>query len=270
MIHPTAVIHPKAQVDATASVGPYAIIDEHVSLGAQCIVGPHVHLTGQTTIGAGNRFHTGCVIGDEPQDLKYRGEPTRVRIGDRNVFREHVTVNRSNKVEEDTVIGSDCLFMASSHVGHNSAVGNHVILANGAALGGHVTVHDRVFISGNCLVHQFCRVGTLAMMQGGSAISADLPPYCIVHRVNELVGLNTVGLRRAGISSADRLEIKRLYHALFRSSTRFAAAIDEAQKIASSAPARTFVDFVAARTKRGFCADMSIRRSNDNDQPAED
>ncbi len=270
MIHPTAVIHPKAQVDATASVGPYAIIDEHVSLGAECIVGPHVHLTGHTTIGVGNRFHTGCVIGDEPQDLKYRGEPTRVRIGDRNVFREHVTVNRSNKVEEDTVVGSDCLFMANSHVGHNSAVGNHVILANGAALGGHVTVHDRVFISGNCLVHQFCRVGTLAMMQGGSAISADLPPYCIVHRVNELVGLNTVGLRRAGISSTDRLEIKRLYHALFRSATRFAAAIEEARKIASGAPARAFVDFVAARTKRGFCADMSIRRSNDNDQPAED
>lgn len=270
MIHPTAAIHPKAQVDATASVGPYAIIDEHVSLGAQCRVGPHVHLTGHTTIGVGNRFHTGCVIGDEPQDLKYKGEPTRVRIGEGNVFREHVTVNRSNKVEEDTVIGSDCLFMASSHVGHNSIVGNHVILANGAALGGHVTVHDRVFISGNCLVHQFCRVGTLAMMQGGSAISADLPPYCIVHRVNELVGLNIVGLRRAGISSAERLEIKRLYHVLFRSSTRFGAAVEEARKMAVSAPARAFVDFVAARGKRGLCSDMSVRRGNGDDPPSED
>lgn len=268
MIHPTAVIHPKAQVDPTAAVGPYAIIDEHVILGAQCIVGPHVHLTGHTMIGAGNRFHTGCVIGDEPQDLKYQGEPTRVRIGDHNVFREHVTVNRSNKLEEDTVIGSNCLFMAGCHVGHNSAVGDHVIIANGAALGGHVIVQDRVFISGNCLVHQFCRVGTLAMMQGGSAVSADLPPYCIVHRVNELVGLNIVGLRRAGVSSAERIEIKRLYRVLFRGSARFSALIEEAREIAVSAPGRALVEFVAARTRRGFCADVSLRRGAE--EPIED
>lgn len=268
MIHPTAVIHPKAQVDSSASVGPYAVVDEHVTLGAECVVGPQVHLTGHTTIGAGNRFHAGCVIGDEPQDLKYKGEPTRVRIGDRNVFREHVTVNRSNKLEEDTVIGSDCLFMAGSHVGHNSAVGNHVILANGAALGGHVTVQDRAFLSGNSMAHQFCRIGTLAMMQGMSGISADLPPYCVVHRINELVGLNIVGMRRAGISSADRLEIKRLYHVLFRSPAGFSVAVKEARKIATSAHGRVLVDFVATRTKRGMCADVSLRRGVD--EPAED
>lgn len=270
MIHPTAVIHPRAQVDSTVSVGPYAIIDEHVTLGADCLVGPHVHLTGHTAIGAGNRFHTGCVIGDEPQDLKYKGEPTRVRIGDRNVFREHVTVNRSNKVEEDTVIGSDCLLMANSHVGHNSAVGNHVILANGAALGGHVTVHDRVFISGNCLVHQFCRVGTLAMMQGGSAISVDLPPYCIVQNVNELVGLNVVGLRRAGVSAADRTEIRKLYHLLFRRSKPLAEAFAEAAALAQSAPGKVLVDFVATRTKRGMCIATGRRRRADTSEAPED
>ena len=106
MIHPTAVIHPKAQLDATVSVGSYAVIDEGVSVGPNCVIGPHVHLTGHTTIGAHNQFHTSCVIGDAPQDLKYKGEPTRLRIGDRNVFREHVTVIRSNKIEEDTIIGS--------------------------------------------------------------------------------------------------------------------------------------------------------------------
>src|SRR3954451_3434545 len=119
MIHSTAIIHPEAKLDPTVEVGPYAVIDGQVTVGAKCIIGPHVHLTGVTVIGAANHFHTGCVIGDAPQDLKYKGEPTRVRIGDQNVFREHVTVHRSNKLEEDTVIGSHNFLMAHSHVGHN-------------------------------------------------------------------------------------------------------------------------------------------------------
>jgi UDP-N-acetylglucosamine acyltransferase len=179
VIHPTAVIHPKAQVDSSCHVGAYAVIDEHVVVGPNCWIGPHVHLTGLTTLGARNRFHAGCVIGDAPQDLKYKGEPTRLRIGDENVFREHVTVHRSNTPQEDTVLGSNNYLMAGSHVGHNSRLSNHVILANGALLGGHVQVDDRAFISGNCLVHQFVRVGTLALMQGGAAISKDLPPFTI-------------------------------------------------------------------------------------------
>ena len=174
MLHPTAIIAPTARLAADVQVGPYAVIDAQVTLGPGCVVGPHTHLTGHTTIGARNRFHAGCVIGDAPQDLKYKDEPTRLRIGDGNVFREHVTVHRSNKLAEDTVIGSNCLFMANCHIGHNSNVGNHVIIANGALLGGHVTVEDRAFISGNCLLHQFVRVGTLAMMQGGSGIGKAL------------------------------------------------------------------------------------------------
>ena len=146
MIHPSAVIHPSAKLGANVRIGPCAVIEADVELGADCVVGPHVYLTGVTTIGNGNQFHAGCVIGDAPQDLKYKNEPTRLRIGDNNVFREHVTVHRSNKLAEDTVIGSNCLFMANSHVGHNSLVGDSVILANGALLGGHVTVGDRAFI----------------------------------------------------------------------------------------------------------------------------
>ena len=119
MIHPTAVIHPQAQVHPTATVGPYAVIDAQVVLGPECWIGPHVHLTGVTVIGAGNRFHAGCVIGDAPQDLKYQEQPTRLRIGDRNVFREHTTIHRSNKIEEETVIGSHNFFMAHSHVAEN-------------------------------------------------------------------------------------------------------------------------------------------------------
>jgi UDP-N-acetylglucosamine acyltransferase len=254
MIHPTAIIHPKAKLDATVRIGPYAVIDAGVELGANCVVGPHVYLTGETKIGANNHFHAGCVIGDAPQDLKYKGELTRLRIGDDNVFREHVTLHRSNKPGTETGVGSHNFLMANSHVAHNCAVGNHVILANGALLGGHAVVQDRAFISGNCLVHQFTRVGTLALMQGGAAISQDLPPFAIALRVNEICGLNVVGLRRAGFTAEQRLELKRLYHLLFRGGKNLRKAQAVARQNFSSVPATTLLDFIA-EAKRGVCSD---------------
>ena len=254
VIHSTAIIHPRAKVHPTVKVGPYAVIDEGVELGANCVVGPHVYLTGLTAIGAHNVFHAGCVIGDAPQDLKYKGEPTRLRIGDHNVFREHFTVHRANRPETETVIGSHNFLMAHAHVGHNCFIGDHVIIANGALLGGHVAVADRVFISGNCLIHQFCRLGTLAMMQGGSAISMDLPPYTVAQRGNEICGLNVVGLRRAGFTAEQRLELKRLYHALFRSGMNLRAALAAARKEFASPVAKNMLDFVAG-AKRGVCSD---------------
>jgi len=255
MIHPTAIIHPKAKLDSTVRVGPYAVIDESVELGAHCVVGPQVYLTGVTTLGAHNQFHAGCVIGDAPQDLKYDGAPTRLRIGDHNVFREHFTVHRATRPDGETVIGSHNFFMANAHVAHNCVVGDHTIFANGVLLGGHVEVQDRAFLSGNCLVHQFCRVGTLAIMQGGSAISQDLPPFAVALGDNEMCGLNAVGLRRAGFTSEQRLELKRLYHALFRSGKNLRAALTEAQREFSGAAAKTLLDFVAA-ARRGICSDV--------------
>jgi len=264
MIHSTAVIHPKAQIDPTVSVGPYVVIDEAVSVGARCVIGPHVHLTGHTTIGAHNHFHTGCVLGDAPQDLKYKDEPTRLRICDHNVFREHFTANRANKLEEDTVIGSHNFLMAHSHVGHNSVLGDYVILANGALIGGHVTIGDRAFISGNCLVHQFVRVGALALMQGGSAISKDLPPFCVARGGNGICGLNAVGLRRAGFTGEQRLELKRLYHLLFRSLLKLSAAVAQAKEEFNGEAARLLIDFVAS-TRRGLCADTGTRDAEVDD-----
>jgi UDP-N-acetylglucosamine acyltransferase len=256
MIHSTAVIHPKAQVHSTARIGPYVVVDADVVVGPECELGPHVYLTGVTRIGARNRFHAGCVIGDAPQDLKYRGEPSEVRIGDNNTFREHVTVNRSSGISEDTVVGDGCFFMANSHVGHNSVIGNRVIMANGALLGGHTVVGDSAFISGNCLVHQFTRVGMCAMMQGGSAISKDLPPFTIARGDNGMCGLNVVGLRRGGINAEERLELKRLYHFLFRSGKKLRFAVEEARGQFSSERSRQLLEFVAA-SKRGICADVS-------------
>jgi UDP-N-acetylglucosamine acyltransferase len=256
VIHPTAIIHGKAQVDPSVEVGPCTVIDQHVVVGPGCWFGPHVHLTGHTWIGAGNRFHAGCVIGDAPQDLKYQEQETRLRIGDRNVFREHVTVHRANSLAEDTLLGSDNYLMAGCHVGHNTHLGSAVIIANGAMLGGHVVVEDRAFISGNCLVHQFVRIGCLALMQGGSAISKDLPPFTVARGDNGICGLNTVGLRRAGISAEHRLELKSLYHALFRSGEALRVALEKVSRRFTSEPTRLLIDFVA-RSKRGVCADVS-------------
>jgi UDP-N-acetylglucosamine acyltransferase len=264
MIHPTAIIHPAAQIEASAVIGPYAVIDGHVVVGAQCWIGPHVHLTGHTAIGANNRFHAGCVIGDAPQDLKYKDEPTRLLIGDNNTFREHATVHRSNKSSDATVVGDNNYLMANSHVGHNTHMGNHVILANGALLGGHAIVGDRAFISGNCLVHQFVRVGTLSLMQGGSAVSKDLPPFTIARGDNGICGLNIVGLRRAGFSRDERLELKRLYHALFRSDKILRLALKAAETMVKSTNGKVLIDFAAA-SKRGLCIDVS-RLDDSSDQ----
>ena len=254
MIHSTAIIHPRAKLDATVQVGPYAVIDADVTLGPECVVGPQVYLTGVTTIGAHNRFHAGCVIGDAPQDLKYRDEPTRVRIGDHNVFREHVTVHRATKADGETVVGSHNFLMANSHVGHNSLLGNHVIIANGALLGGHVTVQDRAFLSGNCLVHQFTRIGTLTMIQGGAGVSQDVPPFTIASGINTICGLNVIGLRRAGLTAQQRLEVKQLYHALFRSGQNLGTALAAAQAKFTGAASKTMMEFIAG-AKRGVCRD---------------
>lgn len=264
MIHPTAIIHPGAEVDPSVEIGPFAVIDENVVIGGHCILGPHVYITGLTTIGTNNRFHAGAVIGNAPQDLKYKGDPTSLRIGDHNNFREHVTVNRSTNPGDFTVVGSNNLLMAGCHVAHDVVVGNHVIIANGALLAGHVTVGDRALISGTCLVHQFVRIGTMAIMQGGSAISQDLPPFTVARGNNGICGLNIIGLRRAGWSPEQRLELRRLYQLLFRSGQRMNDALAAAEKSFTSEPSRVLIDFVRA-AKRGVCTDTGSRSAEQDD-----
>jgi UDP-N-acetylglucosamine acyltransferase len=258
MIHPTAIVHPKAEVDPTTEVGPYAIIDSGVRLGPHCRVGPHVHLTGNTVIGAHNVFFAGCVVGEAPQDLKYRGAPSRLRIGDHNVFREHMTAHRATDVEEDTVVGSHNLLMAHCHIAHNCQLGNYIILASGALMAGHVVIGDRAIISGNCLIHQFVRIGPLSLMQGGTAISKDLPPYTIATGRNTLCGLNVIGLRRHGFTSDQRLELKCAYRTLFRDGLLLKQALDAARQACPSEAARVLIEFVAA-SERGVCHDPGSR-----------
>jgi UDP-N-acetylglucosamine acyltransferase len=266
MIHPSAIINPGARLDSSVEVGPFSVIDGEVSLGAGCRVGPHVYLTGRTTIGPHNSFHANCVIGGAPQDVKYKEEPTGLRIGAHNLFREGATVHRSAKIGEDTVVGSHNFLMVNSHVGHNVRLGDHVIVANGALLGGHAQVEDRAFISGNCLVHQFVRVGTLAIMQGGAAISQDLPPFMVARGGNNICGLNIVGLRRSGLGEAERLELKRLYDKLFLSGLNLSQVVAEARTEFTSTRARQLLDFIAA-SKRGVCRHRGLAYGEDEPEP---
>lgn len=253
-VHPTAVVSADAALAADVTVGPFAVIDGPVSLGPGCVVGPHVHLTGRVTAGANNRFHAGCVIGDSPQHLGYQGEPTEVRIGDGNTFREHVTVHRGMPANGGvTTIGRGNLFMVGSHVAHDCTVGDRAIFANSAVIGGHVAVMDGAFLSGNSCVHQFCRVGRLAMLSGTSSISQDLPPFWIVQEINIARGVNVVGMRRAGIPAAEIQAVRRAYQRISRSGLTVSAALELVEAEDGGLPAvRELIDFIRA-SKRGVC-----------------
>jgi UDP-N-acetylglucosamine acyltransferase len=225
-IHPTAVVSAEATIDPNVRIGPYAVVEGPVTIGADCVLGPHVHLVGPLVVGKGNRIGSGTVIGTDPQHLAYRGQLTRTEIGDHNVFREHVTVHRGSHMDGVTRIGHHNYFMAHCHVAHDCKVANHCVLANGALLGGHVELHDRVFLSGNAGVHQFVRMGKLSLLTGCEAAIKDVPPYMLVKNRYTVLGVNVVGMRRAGYSGADILLVRKAFHILYRSDLMLRSAID--------------------------------------------
>jgi UDP-N-acetylglucosamine acyltransferase len=227
-VHSTAVISPEANLGPNVQVGPFSVVEGPVEIGADCVLNPHVHLIGPLKMGQGNRVGTGTVIGSDPQHLGYRGQPARTEVGDFNVFREHVTVHRGSHVEGHGVtrIGNHNYLMAASHVGHDSKVGDHCILANCALLGGHCEVHDRVFLSGNTSLHQFVRVGRHSLLTGNEGCGKDIIPFVIVANRKHIVGINSVGLRRAGISSADIGTVREAFRILYRSGLLARPAVD--------------------------------------------
>jgi UDP-N-acetylglucosamine acyltransferase len=232
-IHPTAVVDPRATIDPTAEVGPYVVIDGPVEVGARTQVMAHAVLLGRTILGDDNVVHPGAVLGGPPQDLKYTDAPTGVRIGHRNVLREHVIVNRGTAAETWTTIGDDGFFMSNAHVAHNCAVGNEVIVASGALLAGHVTVGDQAFLSGNCVVHQFTRVGRLSIMRGLSRASRDVPPFAIMDGTHTVRGVNRVGLRRAGFDAGRIRTLVRAFRILFGERTNIRLAME---RVAAECP----------------------------------
>src|SRR5215468_11967418 len=209
MIHPTAVIDPKTELDSDVSVGPYALIEGNVRIGSGTDIQGHAVITGQTFIGKNNRVGYGAIIGSFPQDLSFDPRVSSgVEIGDNNVIREYCTVHRGTKEGSNTVVGSNNLLMVGAHLGHNARVADHVILANNVLLAGYVEIHDRVFVGGGSVIHQFTRMGAISLLQGGSAVSKDVPPFTIAAGKNSVSALNIIGLRRAGFGPSLRKEAK--------------------------------------------------------------
>ncbi len=255
-IHPTAVIDSGAKIGANVTVGPFAFVDAQTRIGDNCIIGPNTTILRFTTLDAGCRVHALAVLGDLPQDRAFEDCESYVRIGANTVIRELVTVHRGTKPGTVTEIGPDCLLMATAHVAHNCRLGRGVVLCNNAILGGHAEIGDQAFISGNCLIHQFTRIGRLVMMAAGSAVTKDVPPFCITHRDralrNTLAGLNTVGLRRHGFTSEERLSIKRAFDTLFRSDLNISEAVKKLEGHSGSPHVQELARFVSA-SERGVC-----------------
>jgi UDP-N-acetylglucosamine acyltransferase len=256
-VHPTAIISDEATLAADVQVGPYAVIEGPVTLGSGCIVQAHAHLIGPATLGANNVVGSGAVIGGAPQHLAYKGEPTGLEIGDQNTFREHVTVHRGmppgpGHGKGRTVIGSRNYFMAGSHVAHDCVVGNDAIFANCALLGGHAEIGDRVLLSGNTAVHQFCRVGRLGLLGGVSAVSKDIPPFWIMQNINMVGGINTIGMRRAGIPHAEIAAVRKAFRMIYAERMPITAALVRMEaELGAFAAVREVVAFIRS-SKRGI------------------
>jgi UDP-N-acetylglucosamine acyltransferase len=263
-IHPTVVIEPGAKIGANVSIGPFCYIRHDVEIGDGCILDAHVTLLPYTSIGQNCHLHSNVVLGDTPQDVAYKDEPSYVKIGDNCTLREGVTIHRGTKPGTKTTVGNNCLLMAYSHLAHNVQLGNDVIIANGALLAGYVEVGDRAFISGNCLVHQFARIGRLVMMAGGSAAHKDIPPFCMTRSttLNKVMGLNSVGLRRAGLTSAERLTLKRAFKILYQSNLLIPEALQRLEAEFESPLVTEICDFIK-KSQRGIAGYVRQRQSED-------
>ena len=254
-IHPSAIIHERAQLGDNVTVGAFSIIGEHVAVGSNCVIGAHVVLDGWTEIGERCEFYTGAVIGSPPQDLKYAGEETRVVIGNRNVFREYVTINRGTAQGGGvTRMGDDCLMMAYSHVAHDGHVGNHVIMANCVAMSGHVTIEDYAIVGGLSGIHQFVRLGAHCIIGGCSGVSQDVPPYVVASGERAKVyGLNSVGLKRRNFSEESLKALEKAHRLLFRSKLNLSHAIERVRSdVPMCAEVQHLLEFIE-QSERGIC-----------------
>ncbi|MBI2263692.1 MAG: acyl-ACP--UDP-N-acetylglucosamine O-acyltransferase [Armatimonadetes bacterium] len=253
MIHPTAIVHPSAEVAADVQIGEYSIIGASVKVGPGSRIGPFVVIDGWTEIGEKCEIYAGAVIGTEPQDFKYGGEQTTVRIGDRNVIREYVTINRGSEGGE-TRIGNGNLIMAYAHIGHNCSIGNEVTISNACGLSGHVAVEDKAVLGGMAGIHQFVRIGSLAMVGGYTKIVQDVPPYLLVEgQPARVCGINSKGLRRHAISAQVRKELKHAYRIFYRSGLTVSQALEEIDSNLNASQELTYLlGFLRNPTRRGI------------------
>jgi len=262
-IHPTAIIHPSAHIDPSTVVGPYTVIGEDVQIGKNNHIGPFCVIE-NTTMGDNNELIASCFVGVKPQDLSYKDEHTRVVMGNGNKIRECVTIHRSTFVDKPTTLGHNNLLMANSHLAHDVQMGNHCIIANSTGIAGHVIIEDRVVMSGMVGVHQFSRVGTMAMISGGAMVPLDVPPYCIAQGERaRLVGLNIIGLRRSGMDRSAMLEIKRAFKLMFRSGKRLEEAMAQLEAAPHCKEVQHLIDFCRASERGVMPAKKSMRGEED-------
>jgi len=252
VIHRTALVDPTAELGAEISVGPYCVIGPKVTVGARCTIAGHTVIERNTRVADGVKIGYGTVIGNDPQDLKYKGEETWVEIGTGTIIREYCTINRGSTATGRTTIGERCFIMTYVHIAHDCVVGNDVIIANSVQMAGHVTVHDRAIISGLVPIHQFVRIGTYAFVGGLSRVNQDVPPYTkAAGNPVHLYGLNSVGLQRADFPAEVKLALKRAYRLVFNSDLTVSQGVARARvELPEVAEVETFLRFIEA-SQRG-------------------
>lgn len=253
MIHPTAIVHPNANIDRGVEIGPYCIVGENVAIGRGTILQSHVVINGWTTVGEDCEIFPFATIGAASQDKKYVGERAYTRVGSRTIVREYVSIQRATGEDQVTSVGDDCLLLAYVHVAHNCIIGNAVTMSNVAQLAGHCLIEDNAVIGGMSALHQFTRVGQYSMVGGASALTRDLPPFLLAAgNPATPYGLNSVGLRRAGFSEEERTEIKRFYKLLYGAKLNLSQAIETMKAEAQTAVGAHMIQFLEAQSQRGI------------------
>ena len=252
-VHATSVVDSEAELGPGVTVGPFSIIGPNVRVGAGTEISAHVLIEKDTSVGESCRIFQGAVLGTDPQDLKYQGEYSELLVGDRTVVREYATLNRGTAASGRTMVGSDCLLMAYSHVAHDCRLGNHVVLSNAVNMAGHVTIEDWTIIGGLVPIHQFIRIGAHAFVGGGFRVTTDIPPYCRAAGLPlKLYGLNAVGLERRGFPSETRRLLKQTYRTLFQSGLNVSQGIERVETEVEQVPeVRHFLDFIR-NSERGI------------------
>jgi UDP-N-acetylglucosamine acyltransferase len=254
-IHPTAIVADGAQLAGDVEIGPFSVIGSDVVISPGCVLGAHVILEHRVVVGEGTQIGHGTILGANPQDLSFnqRRSDTGVLIGRNNIIREHVTINRATAENGDTVVGEGNFLMTGCHLAHDCIIGDRVILANTVLMAGHVQIDDGAFLGGGSVFHQHLRVGRLAMVRGGCRFSKDIPPYCVAAGTNLAMGLNSIGLRRAGLSSTARMDLKRAFKLLYLSNLNTSQALEAAGLESWGPEGAHFFEFVREAKKRGIC-----------------
>jgi UDP-N-acetylglucosamine acyltransferase len=264
-VHPTAIVHPESEIDPTADIGPWVYIEKNVRIGAGTRLYPRVFVGENTTIGRDCIIHPNAVVGHISQDRKFKGEQTFLVLGDRNVVREFANLHRASIPGNSTLIGDDNLIMACAHVAHDCIIGNHVTISNCSLVAGHVRVEDAVTISGGVAIHQFVRLGSLAMIGGNARVTMDVPPYMLLEGNSTIRAINRIGLQRAGFSTEVQAAIKSAYKTFYRSGLPMTHALELIDRDAAAPEVRRFVDFVKGASQRGISKHARVRRATRED-----